>query len=218
MATPHTPVDYPVCLRLRGKRVLLVGAGGIAEARALALLEAGALLTVIAPAATATLRRLADEGRLELLERPYAPGDLRRGHALAFVATDDRRVSRAVADEARALGVWLNAADEPDLCDFTLPSVGRRGPITVAVSTNGQAPALARHLRQRLTDSIARHHVQIARLSGWLRGRLPRTVERGRLLRLLVEEDIGGLLARGQRRAAWARLRAEIEALGETTP
>jgi len=216
MATPGTSIDYPVCLRLHGRRVLLIGAGSIAEGRALQLLEAGARLRMIAPEATATLRRLAGQGQLELLERPYAPGDL-PGHALVFVATDDRRVSEAVAEEARALGIWLNAADEPDLCDFTLPSVGRRGAITLAVSTHGQAPALARHLRQRLTDQISLHHVQLARLSGWLRERLPRGPGRGRLLRLLVEEDIRGLLAKGQRRAAWARLRAELEALGETT-
>lgn len=216
MASPDAAIDFPVCLRLRGKRVLLIGAGTIAEGRALQLLEAGARVRMIAPTATPTLRRLAAEGQMELLERPYAPGDL-PGHALVFVATDDRRVSEAVAREARALGLWLNAADEPDLCDFTLPSIGRRGSITVAVSTNGQAPALARQLRQRLVDQISLHHVQLARLSGWLRGRLPRGASRSRLLRLLAEEDIGGLLAQGQRRAAWARLRAELEALGETT-
>lgn len=216
MASTDAAIDFPICLRLRGKRVLLIGAGTIAEGRALQLLETGARLRMIAPTATATLRRLAQEGQLELLERPYAPGDL-PGHALVFVATDDRRVSEAVAEEAHALGIWLNAADEPDLCDFTLPSIGRRGPITVAVSTNGMAPALARQLRQRWVDQISLHHVQLARLSGWLRGRLPRGASRSRLLRLLVEKDIGGLLARGQRRAAWARLRAELEALGETT-
>ncbi len=216
MASPDTAIDFPVCLRLHGKRVLLIGAGTIAEGRALQLLETGARLRMIAPTATPTLRRLASQGQLELLERPYAPGDL-PGHTLVFVATDDRRVSEAVAEEARALGIWLNAADEPDLCDFTLPSIGRRGAITVAVSTNGQAPALARQLRQKLVDQISLHHVQLARLSGWLRRRLPRGASRSRLMRLLVEEDIGGLLASGQRRAAWARLRAELEAPGETT-
>jgi precorrin-2 dehydrogenase/sirohydrochlorin ferrochelatase len=216
MTSPDMSIDYPVCLRLRGKRVLLIGAGAIAEGRALQLIEAGAQLRVIAPVATATLRRLAAEGRLELVERAYTPGDL-DGHVLAFVATDDRRVSQAVAAEAQALGLWLNAADEPELCDFTLPSVGRRGPITVAVSTSGLAPALARHLRRRLMGQLDRHHVQLARLSGWLRRRLPRSPGRGRLLRLLAEDDIGGLLARGQRREAWARIRAELASLGETT-
>jgi precorrin-2 dehydrogenase / sirohydrochlorin ferrochelatase len=215
MASPDTAIDYPVCLRLHGKRILLIGAGTIAEGRALQLVEAGARLRLIAPEATATLRRLATEGKLELLERPYAPGDV-AGHALVFVATDERRVSQAVAEEARALGIWLNAADEPDLCDFTLPSVGRRGPITVAVSTAGQAPALAAQLRRRLIDQISLHHVQLARLSGWLRERLPRGPGRGRLLRRLVEDDFGGRLAQGQRRAVWTRLREELKALGET--
>ena len=215
MASPDTTVDYPVCLRLHGKRVLLIGAGTIAEGRALQHIEAGARLRLIAPEATSTLRHLATEGKLELLERPYAPGDV-AGHALVFVATDERRVSQAVAEEARALGIWLNAADEPDLCDFTLPSVGRRGPITVAVSTAGQAPALAAQLRRRLIDQISLHHVQLARLSGWLRERLPRGPGRGRLLRRLVEDDFGGRLAQGQRRAVWTRLREELKALGET--
>jgi precorrin-2 dehydrogenase/sirohydrochlorin ferrochelatase len=215
MAASATPIDYPVCLRLQGKRVLLIGAGNIAEGRAVQLLEAGARLRMIAPSATETLRRLAAEGRLELLERPYTPGDA-AGHMVVFVATDDRRVSEAVAEETRALGLWLNAADEPDLCDFTLPSVGRRGPITVAVSTAGQAPAVARTLRRQLVERISLHHVQLARLSGWLRERLPRTPARSRLLKLLVEDDIGGRLARGQRRDAWARLRTELKTLGET--
>ncbi|MDY7225685.1 precorrin-2 dehydrogenase/sirohydrochlorin ferrochelatase family protein [Hyalangium rubrum] len=215
MSSAVTAIDYPVCLRLQGKRVLLIGAGSIAEGRALQLLEAGVRLRVIAPAATDTLRHLATEGRLELVERAYVPGDV-AGHAVVFVATDDRRVSLAVAEETRALGIWLNAADEPDLCDFTLPSVGRRGPITVAVSTAGLAPALARTLRRQLVEQVSRHHVRLARLSGWLRERLPRTPGRSRVLRLLVEDEFGGRLARGQRRDAWARLRTEIETLGET--
>lgn len=215
MASSVTSIDYPVCLRLLGKRVLLIGAGNIAEGRALQLLEAGARLRMIAPAATDTLRRLATEGKLELVERPYAPGDA-AGHAVVFVATDDRRVSEAVAEETRALGIWLNAADEPDLCDFTLPSVGRRGPITVAVSTAGLAPAVARTLRRQLLERVSLHHVQLARLSGWLRERLPRTPGRSQLLKRLVEDDFGGRLARGQRRDVWARLRTELEALGET--
>lgn len=215
MSLPVSAIDYPICLRLAGKRVLLIGAGTIAEGRALQLLETGARLRMIAPAATDTLRRLAAEGRLELLERAYAPGDA-AGHAVVFVATDDRRVSEAVAEETRALGIWLNAADEPDLCDFTLPSVGRRGPITVAVSTQGHSPALAARLRRQFEAHIGRHHVWLARLSGWLRARLPRGPQRSRLLKRLVAEDLGAQLAAGQRRAAWTRIREELKTLGET--
>ncbi|QRK07440.1 bifunctional precorrin-2 dehydrogenase/sirohydrochlorin ferrochelatase [Archangium violaceum] len=210
-----THVDFPVCLRLRGKRVLLVGAGTIADERSQQLVDAGARVRVVAPGIGTTIRRLAEEGRLELLERAYVPGDV-RGHDVVFVATDDRRVSQAVADDARALGIWVNAADIPELCDFTLPSVGRRGPIVVAVSTSGQSPALARQLRRRFLDQVGPGHVQLARLSGWLRKRLPCGSERMRLLKQLVEGEAGELLARGQRRAAWARVRSALETFGET--
>lgn len=207
-------VDFPVCLRLHGKPVLLVGAGNIADERSQQLLDAGARLRVIAPRVSATVRRFADEGLLELLVREYAPGDV-RGHAVVFVATDDMRVSQAVADEARALGIWVNTADVPALCDFTLPSVGRRGPIVVAVSTSGQAPALARSLRRQFLEQVGAGHVHLARLTGWLRKRLPRGAERMRLLKQLVEGEAGELLVRGQRREAWARVRTALETFGE---
>ena len=173
-------------------------------------------MPVASPGVGPSVLRLAKEGRLTLLERAYVLGDV-RGHQLVFTATDDVRVSRAVAEEARALGVLLNAADEPELCDFTLPSVGRRGPITVAVSTAGLAPTLARHLRQQFSAQVAPHHVHLARLSGWLRERLPRGPARMKLLRGLVEGDFPQLLAQGQRRAARARLRAALQSLGESS-
>lgn len=217
-AMPAHAMDYPVCLRLEGRSVLLVGGGAIAEGRALAVLDAGARLRVIAPEATVTLRQLAAEGRLEWLPRPYEAEDV-RGHHLVLAATDDVGVGRQVAAEARALGLWVNTADEPALCDFTLPSVGRRGPITIAVSTAGYAPALASRLRKTLTEKVTRHHVWLARLSGWLREHLPRGAARQRLLKQVAVGDIGALLERGERKAAWARLRAELGHLkspGET--
>ncbi|AKQ67794.1 Siroheme synthase / Precorrin-2 oxidase [Myxococcus hansupus] len=203
-------LDYAVCLRLEGRHVLLVGGGAIAEGRALAVLDAGARLRVIAPETTPTLRQWAEEGRLEWLPRRYQSGDV-RGHHLVLAATDDTTVGPRVAAEARALGVWVNTADEPELCDFTLPSVGRRGPITIAVSTAGQAPALASHLREVLTAQVARHHVWRARLSGWLREHLPRGRERQRLLKDVATGDIGARLARGERKAAGALLRAGLK-------
>ncbi|MCY1077263.1 precorrin-2 dehydrogenase/sirohydrochlorin ferrochelatase family protein [Archangium lansingense] len=209
-----THVDFPVCLRLRGKRVLLIGAGNIADERSQQLVDAGAVLHVVAPRVSEVIRRLAEEGRLELTERPYVPGDV-RGHHVVFVATDDRQVSEAVADEARGLGIWVNAADIPELCDFTLPSVGRRGPIVVAVSTSGQAPSLARRLRKQFLEQVEPGHVQLARLSGWLRKRLPAGAERMRLLKQLVEGEAGELLTRGERKAAWVRVRAALETFGE---
>ncbi|MBM7115493.1 precorrin-2 dehydrogenase/sirohydrochlorin ferrochelatase family protein [Archangium primigenium] len=212
-----TPVDFPVCLRLEGKRVLLVGAGKIADERGQQLVDAGARVRLVAPEVSPRLRQLADAGRLELRERRWSPEDLDAQH-LVFVATDDTEVSHRVAAEARARGLWVNTADVPDLCDFTLPSVGRRGPLVVAVSSSGQAPALARLLRERFVAQVEPGHVQLARLSGWLRKRLPRGAARMRLLKQLVEGEAGVLWLRGERRAAWAQVRAAIaEHWGETT-
>ncbi len=181
-----THADYPVCLRLRGKRILLVGGGRIAEARAQQLLDAGADLQVITPEASPILTGFAREGRLRLKERAYAPGDL-AGHHAVLVATNDRSVSQAVAAEARALGIWINAADEPDLCDFTLPSVGRRGLITVAVSTAGNAPALAARLQRELLAFVSNDHLRRARLSAWIRRSFPRGAGRSRLLHRIAD-------------------------------
>ncbi|WP_338867626.1 bifunctional precorrin-2 dehydrogenase/sirohydrochlorin ferrochelatase [Myxococcus stipitatus] len=205
-----TAIDYPVSLRLEGRRVLLVGGGTVAEGRALALLDAGARLHLVAPTLTDTLQHLASQGRLEWEQRSYTPGDA-RGHVLVLAATDDTEVNLRLVAEARALGLWVNTADEPELCDFTLPSVERKGPITLAISTGGHAPALARHLRRELGEHIASHHVWLARLSGWLRRRLPRGPRRQHLLKQLVDGDLGALLARGERGAVFTRLRSELK-------
>jgi precorrin-2 dehydrogenase/sirohydrochlorin ferrochelatase len=143
------PVGHPVFLDLAGEPVVVVGAGAVAERKIAALLESGARVTVIAPKATPRLLALAEGGEVRLLARPYGPGDL-AGCRLAYVATDDPEVSRAVRAEATALGVWLNVADQPELCGFIAPAVVRRGDLTLAVSTGGASPALARWIRERL--------------------------------------------------------------------
>ncbi|MGC4118819.1 MAG: bifunctional precorrin-2 dehydrogenase/sirohydrochlorin ferrochelatase [Myxococcales bacterium] len=135
----------------RGRRVVVVGAGEVAERRVRALLDAGARVTLVAPEASAGLARLARQGRLGWERRRYREGDL-RGAFVAFAASDDRDANRAVAAEARRRGILVNAADDPGACDFTMPAVARSGPVCVAVSTGGTSPTLAQHLR----DALAR--------------------------------------------------------------
>ncbi len=113
------------------------------------LVAAGADVTVVSPEATGGIQRASAEGRVRLLKRPYAPGDL-AGAFAAFVATGDESVSRQVREEATRERVLLNVADVPELCDFIAPAVVERGPVTVAVSTSGTSPALARKLREAL--------------------------------------------------------------------
>jgi precorrin-2 dehydrogenase/sirohydrochlorin ferrochelatase len=117
-----TPVGHPVFLNVAGEPVVVVGAGVVAERKVEALLDAGARVTVVAPLATPGLRSRAERGDIRHLARVYAPGDL-AGCRLAYVATDDPAVSRAVHGEAAARGIWLNVADQPELCGFIAPAV-----------------------------------------------------------------------------------------------
>lgn len=140
---------YPVYLDMTDRPCLVVGGGPVAERKVAGLLDAGARLTVVSPSATDRLREWARADRIRLLPREYAAADL-AGQAVVFVATDDGGINAGVARDARAVGVLVNAVDDPAHCDFILPAVLRRGEITVAVSTGGASPALARAVRDEL--------------------------------------------------------------------
>jgi siroheme synthase-like protein len=162
---------YPVFLEMSGRRCVVVGGGAVAERRIEALLAAGAAVTVVAPALTPALAGHARDGLIAHVARHYRPGDVAT-HDLAFVATDDAAVSAAVAGEARERSVLVNAADDPPGCDFILPSVIRRGPLTVAVGTGGTSPALARAVREDLERHLPREYAALADLVGQVRREL----------------------------------------------
>ena len=165
-------IDYPVCLRLAGRRVLVVGGGAVARGRVDGLRAAGAQVDVVAPRIDDELAALARAGAITVSRRPWRSADL-DGATIVVVAIDDRATSAHIAAAARARGVPCTVADQPALCDFTMPSVGRRGPITVAVSTGGLAPALAARLRRRLVATIGDDDIAIAHGSAAVRGVLP---------------------------------------------
>jgi siroheme synthase-like protein len=116
----------------------------------LGLLEADAVVHVVAPEVS---EEIAGLERVTVERRPYQQGDL-AGHRLAIVATGDSVVNRAVYLEGEATGVWVNAADDPDNCTFTLPARIRRGSLLVTFATGGNSPALAAWLRRRYTEEF----------------------------------------------------------------
>ena len=138
---------YPAYLDLAGRRAVVIGGGSIAERKTQQLLAAGADVMVVAPDATPELERLAEAGSVRRVRRDYAPGDL-AGAWIAVAATDDMGVNRAVHREAERERTLLNVVDQTDLCGFIAPSIVERGPVTVAISTAGASPALARKLRE----------------------------------------------------------------------
>jgi precorrin-2 dehydrogenase/sirohydrochlorin ferrochelatase len=143
-------VQYPVNLVLDGRRCLVVGGGTVALRKVEGLLACGGRVTVVAPRVDDALRALPG---VTVEQRPWRPDDI-AGMWLIIAATDDPAVNRAVYEAGQRAGVWVNGADDPANCSFTLPSVVRRGDLQVTVSTGGRSPALATWLRRRLEGEI----------------------------------------------------------------
>jgi siroheme synthase-like protein len=139
---PVDAVQYPVNLDLTGKPCLVVGGGAVAARKVAGLVSCGAEVTVIAEVAGPAVRELG----ATIVERRYRRGDV-SGYRLVVAATGDARVNRLVFEDAEAASVWVNSADDPASCTFTLPAVVRRGPVMVTISTGGHSPALASWLK-----------------------------------------------------------------------
>jgi siroheme synthase-like protein len=146
-------VGFPANLLLSGKRVVVVGAGRIAARKIDALLAAGAAVHVVATELGDEIRAWRDAGRVTVDERAFAPDDL-DGAWLAFVATADTSVNRKVHAAGEDRNMFVNAADDPESCSFTLMSVVRQADLVVAIGTGGRSPALAAYLKDRFTQEL----------------------------------------------------------------
>src|SRR5687767_4445297 len=140
---------YPMMLNVQGEPCLVVGGGAVALQKARALNRAGAAVTAVSPAFTPAFDRLA----VRRIRRRFRARDV-AGRILVIAATDSPDVNRAVSAACRKRGIPVNVVDVPELCSFIVPSVLRRGPVVIAVSTGGQSPALAKALRRRLDDAL----------------------------------------------------------------
>jgi precorrin-2 dehydrogenase len=202
---------YPITVDLTGRPCLVVGGGAIAERKVAGLVEAGARVTVVSPSLTPALLRLATEAPLAWRPREYAPGDA-AGFILVMVATDDRVVNATVAAECRERGIFVNCADDPARCDFILPSVLRRGAVTVAVSTGGQSPTLARLLREDLDALLPRDVAPLTEVVADVRRLLREdgvSLDAERWRRAL-DGELRSLVAAGRTTEARARLRERL--------
>lgn len=144
---------FPMFLKLEGRPCLVVGAGSVAEGKIASLVETGARVLVVATWALPQITGLAEAGQIELQLRSFSADDLKDAF-LAVVATSSADLNREIYHEAQRRGVLCNVVDVPELCDFYYPAVVRRGDLQIAISTNGQSPALAKRLREQLEQQF----------------------------------------------------------------
>ena len=159
---------YPVNLDVKNRRCLVVGGGGVGARKVQTLLECGAIVTVVSPAITGNLLKLADTGSLVLRQRSYRESDL-DGMFLVIGATDDEDLNRRISGDAQQRNMLCNIADRPEACNFILPSIVNRGDLVIAISTSGKSPAFAKKLRRRLQKEFGPEYADFLRLMGAIR-------------------------------------------------
>jgi precorrin-2 dehydrogenase/sirohydrochlorin ferrochelatase len=213
------PVDgpqYPVNLVVAGRRCLVVGAGRIAARKAEGLLACGADVHLVAPDVGDEAAALEADGVVTIRRRAFEPADL-DGAWLATTATGDPAVDGAVSAAAEARRIWVNAADDPDHCSFTLPAVVRQGPVMVTVATGGHSPALATWLKRHIADELGPEFAVLAALLAAAREQVRESGRSTEGLDWLSAIDSGmlELIRRGEVPLAKERLQAWLSSSSE---
>ncbi len=196
---------YPVSLVMAGRRCVVVGGGKVAARKVAALVDSGALVSVVAPDVCDEIKAM----DVELHERRYEHGDLASAW-LAIAATDEPDVNRSVHADGIAARVWVNSADDPEFCAFTMPAVARCGPVTVAVSTGGHSPALAGWIRDQVAATLGPEVGALAEMLSAARERIQesgRTTE-GLDWRRALDSGMLELIREGRMAQARERLEA----------
>jgi precorrin-2 dehydrogenase/sirohydrochlorin ferrochelatase len=159
---------FPVFLNLKNKLCIVIGGGKVAERKVENLLTSQAKVKVISPEVTLKLKKLAEEGKIEWERRVYKKGDLDSAW-LVVAATDNPEIQKEIFKEAEEKRIFCNVVDVPELCSFIVPSTIRRGLLTIAISTSGVSPAVARRLRETLEEIIGEEYVLYVELMKDLR-------------------------------------------------
>ncbi len=203
---------YPIFVELKDIPCIVVGGGPEAQRKVEGLSGAEAKVTVVSPELTKPLQKMLAEGEIDCLQRDYKEGDIDDYH-IVMVATDDGAVNNEISAEGRRKRIWVNAADDIPNCDFILPSVIRRGAITLAASTGGASPALARRLREELEAYLTEEMPALADLMKEVRSdlRSRSIVPEAQVWQDAIDEELRVLLAQRKYRQAKTRL---LTALG----
>jgi precorrin-2 dehydrogenase/sirohydrochlorin ferrochelatase len=201
---------YPISLRLKGRRCVVIGGGAVAERKVASLLEAGGTVRVVAPEVTEGIAQVAEAGRLEWRATEATEADIEDAFVV-IVATDDRELNVRMAAVAEAAGKLVNAVDQPEDCNFFVPAAVRRGPILLTVSTGGGSPALAKRIRRELEAHFGPEYGDLAELLERLRPEVMAAIhsqpERAKAWERILDSAVLELLRQGQHAEAEALAR-----------
>jgi precorrin-2 dehydrogenase/sirohydrochlorin ferrochelatase len=190
----------PIFFDVTGRPCVVIGGGEVAARKVESLLEAGARVTVVSPRLSPPLQAAVARGLVTHIARDYVAGDI-KGCVLVYAATDDPKLHREVAAEARTLGIPINVADVPELCSFIAPAVVKRGALQIAISTGGASPAFAARIRRELEDRLGTEYALTLDLMRAARRRLHAEeiapVERMRRLTELANSALPDAIAAG---------------------
>jgi siroheme synthase-like protein len=197
---------YIACLKLSGRRAVVVGGGDIGLEKVEGLLACEGDVTLVAPEAVEPLQELAREGSIKWEQREYRATDL-EGSLLAIAATSNTDVNIRVYEDAEARAMLVNVVDVPPLCNFILPAIFRTGPLAIAISTAGASPALAKRIKAEIAEEYGAPYARLAELlnevRGWAKGTLPTYQDRKAFFESIVngEPDPVELLRQGDEQA-----------------
>jgi precorrin-2 dehydrogenase/sirohydrochlorin ferrochelatase len=197
---------YIACLKLTGRRCLVVGGGEIGLEKVEGLLACDADVTLVSPSAVPALEALAAEGSIAWEQRVYEPPDL-EATFMVIACTDDTEINIRVFDDAERRAMLVNIVDVPPLCNFILPAIVRTGPLAIAISTAGASPALAKRMKREVGELFGEEYSRLAIMlndaRGWAKGTLPTYQDRKQFFESIVNgaPDPIALLRAGDERA-----------------
>jgi precorrin-2 dehydrogenase/sirohydrochlorin ferrochelatase len=188
----ETPL-YIACLKLKGRRAVVVGGGDVGLEKVEGLLLCDADVTLIAPDAVSALQEYAGEGSIAWERREYAGADDLDGVFLAIAATSNSEVNIRIYEDAEARSMLVNVVDVPPLCNFILPAIVRSGPLAIAISTAGASPALAKRMKREIAETYGEPYARLAVMlndaRGWAKATLPTYQDRKEFFEGIVNGD-----------------------------
>jgi precorrin-2 dehydrogenase / sirohydrochlorin ferrochelatase len=208
---------YPIYLDIENRDVVIIGGGEVCTRKAETMLRYGARVTVVSPECTRELEQWAADGKLTIRSKHYDERDV-EGANIVIASTDNQHVNEKIAADCRRRRIPVNVVDVTPLCEFIVPAIAESGSVTIAISTGGKSPALARTLKEDLLRFVGAEYSEVNDVLGTLRDGakavLPSDVDRKRFFDGILARDVLDLLRQGRRREAYEAIAAACEESG----